>query len=174
MRKLPLLIVAVSLISVAHPSFTQLAKNEIKADAFIKYITVADPYTEWQTWPDKGKAPHGHGIFITTHVNRSAFKSITEKKGMADGSIIVVENYTADKTLAGLTTMYKLGGYNPEAGDWYWIEATPTGRVLRFGKAQPCIDCHSAQAGNDYIWTGKAVKGRYNKTAPEAGEGPLG
>ena len=98
------------------------------------------------------------------------FESIAEKRGMADGSIIVVGNYNADKTLAGLTTMYKVEGYNPEAGDWYWVEATPSGKVMRSGKVQPCIDCHRAQAGNDYIWTGKVVKGKYNKTVLRLGK----
>jgi len=170
MKKAVLVIVAMSLVSIARPSLTQLTNHEMKADEFIEYITVASPYTEWQTWPDKGKlykgrSPHGHGIFITTYVNRTAFKSITEKKGMADASIIVVENYGVDKTLAGLTTMYKVGGYNPQAGDWYWMEATPAGKVLRFGKAQPCIDCHSSQAGNDYIWTAEVVRGKYKEAA---------
>jgi len=170
MKKALLVIASVGLISVASLSRTQLTNHEMKADGFIQYITVADPYTGWQMWPDKGKlykgrSPHGHGIFVTTYVNRIAFNSIAEKKGMADGSIIVVENYTADKTLAGLTTMYKVGGYNPEAGDWYWIEATPAGRVLGFGKVQPCIDCHRVQAGNDYVWTGEVVSGKYNKVA---------
>jgi len=36
---------------------------------------------------------------------------------MADGSIIVMEDYTADKKLEGCTVMYKIKGYNLEAGD---------------------------------------------------------
>jgi hypothetical protein len=170
MRKVLLAIVAAGLISVARPSLTQLTHQEMKAEDFIEYITVANPYTTWQTWPDKAKrykgvSPHGHGMFLTTYVNRAALQSIAASKGMADGSIVVTENYDAGKTLAGLTTMYKVGGYNPEAGNWYWVEATPTGKVLRFGKVQPCIDCHGIQAANDYIWTGQVVKEKYNKTA---------
>ena len=179
MRKVLLAALAAGLLAVATPSPAQLTHRDIKAEDFIEYITVAKPYTEWQTWPGtgkfyKGRAPHGHGVLITAYVNRTALRSIAEKRGMADGSIIVVGNYNADKTFAGLTTMYKVEGYNPEAGDWYWVEATPSGKVMRSGKVQPCIDCHRAQAGNDYIWTGEVVKGKYNKTVPETGEGPLG
>ncbi len=170
MTKALLIIVAVGLVFVARPSFTQLTNQEMKANDFIEYITVASPYAEWQTWPDRGKvykarASYGHGMFVTTYVNRIALQSIREKKGMADGSIIVVENYRADKTLAGLTTMYKVDGYNPSAGNWYWIEATPTGRVVSFGKTQSCINCHGAQAGNDYIWSGEVLTGKYNEAA---------
>jgi len=126
---------AVGLIAVARPSPTQLTHGEMKAEDFIEYITVANPYTEWETWPGtaklrKGRAPHGHGVLITTYVNHLAFRSIAEKKGMAIGSIIVVENRTDDKRLVALTTMYKVGGYNPGGGDWYWVEATPGGRVM--------------------------------------------
>ncbi len=161
---------AVALIAIATSSRTQMTFHGLKAEDFIEYITVADPYTKWQMWPDEGKltegtAPHGHGTLVTTYVNRAALGSIEEKKGMADGSIIVVENYDSDKNLTGLTTMYKVGGYNQEAGDWYWLEATPGGRVVRFGKVQPCIDCHRAQAKNDYIWTGEVVRGGYDRAA---------
>ncbi len=170
MRKVLLAIFAIGLVAVARPSATQLTDNEMKAERFIQYITVADPYTAWRTWPgtgklDKGRAPYGHGAFVTVYVNHIALQSIAEKEGMAADSIVVLENWTDDKTLAGLTTMYKVGGYDPEAGDWYWVEATPGGRVMRSGKVQPCIDCHRAQAENGYLWTGEVVKGKYNKTA---------
>jgi hypothetical protein len=179
MRKVLLATLAAGFLAVAIPSPAQLTHHNIKAEDFIEYITVANPYTEWQTWPGtgkfyKGRVPLGHGVLITTYANHTALRSIAEKRGMANGSIIVVENYNADKTLAGLTTMYKVEGYNPEAGDWYWVEAAPSGKVMRSGKTPSCINCHRAQAGNDYLWTGEVVKGRYNKTAPETGEGPLG
>jgi hypothetical protein len=170
MKKILPAALAVALIAVAASSETRLTFRGLKAEDFIEYITVADPYTEWQTWPGEGKfhqgrAPHGHGAFVSTYVNRAAFRSVEEKKGMAEGAIIVVENYDSDRNLTGLTTMYKVGGYNRHAGDWYWLEATPDGRVARFGKVQPCIDCHRAQARNGYIWTGEVVKGAYRGRA---------
>ena len=170
MKKILPAALAVALIAVATSSWTQLTYHGLKAEDFVEYITVADPYTKWQMWPVKGKlhkgrAPHGHGALVTIYVNRAAFGSIEGKKGMAEGSIIVVENYDPDKNLTGLTTMYKVDGYNPDAGDWYWLEATPGGKVVRFGKVQPCIDCHRAQTRNDYIWTGEIVQGEYHRRA---------
>ena len=170
MRKVLLAGLAAALIAVPKPSLTQITYHGLKAEEFIEYITVADPYTKWQVWPggdklQEGRAPHGHGVLVTTYVNPAAFRSITEGKGMAEGSIIVLENYDSDRNLTGLTTMYKVGGYNAGAGDWYWVEAKPGGEVVRFGKVQPCIDCHRAQAKNDYIWTGEVVKGGYAKGA---------
>jgi hypothetical protein len=165
MRKILAAIFAIGFIVVARSLPAQLTYHEIKAEKFIEYITVADPYTKWQTWPGKGnlyegRSPYGHGVLVTTYVNRIALQSIADEKGMADGSIIVVENYNADKTLAGLTIMYKVGGYNSEAGDWCWVETTPAGKAVRFGKVQSCIDCHRAQTRNDYIWTGEVIKGK--------------
>ena len=164
MKKVSLFLLAVGLIAIANPLMAQLI--ELKAEKFIEYITVANPYREWQMWPGKGRfhqgSPlYGHGTLITTYANLTAQKSIKEMKGMADGSIVVTENYDANKILQGITSMYKVKGYNPDGGDWYWVEATPRGAVLNSGKSQPCIDCHQAQAGNDYIWTGEVVKGKY-------------
>jgi hypothetical protein len=166
-RKVLLVTLAVGLVVVARPLTAQLI--DIKAEKFIEYITVADPYREWQTWPGKhklyqGKATYGHGALITTYVNRAASRSMEEKSGMADGSIIVVENYDAAKKLQTLTTMYKVKGFNPQGGDWYWVEATPKGEIINSGKVQACIDCHRVQAENDYIRTGEAVKGNRNQT----------
>jgi len=170
MRKILLCGLAAALVFLPKPSATQLSYHGLKAEEFIEYVTVAEPYTKWQVWPDrgglhKGRAPHGHGVLVTTYVNPAAFRSIGEEKGMAEGSIIVVENYDSGRNLAGLTAMYKVGGYNADGGDWYWVEAKPGGEVVRFGKVQPCIDCHRAQAKNDYIWTGAVVKGGYDKQA---------
>lgn len=170
MKRVPMLLLAAGLLMAARPSLPQLGPHNMQAEKFIEYITVASPYTQWATWPGKGKLfaskdPTSHGPLITTYVNGAALLSIAEMKGMADGSIIVVENYTADRQLAGLTTMYKVAGYNKEAGDWYWVEATPGGNVISFGKVRACIDCHSAQASNDYVWTAETVSGKYKPTA---------
>ena len=161
---------AVALILFTTSSWSQLTYHGQKAEDFVEYITIADPYTKWQMWPGKdklhkGRAPHGHDVLVTTYLNPVAFRSIGGKRGMAEGSIIVLENYDSDKKLTGLTTMYKVGGYNPGAGDWYWLEATPRGKVVDFGKVQSCIDCHRAQTKNDYVWTDEIVPGGYDRKA---------
>jgi hypothetical protein len=169
-RKIILVAVIATIIVMPGLTRAQLTHHGLKAEDFIEYITVADPYSKWQMWPGtgklhEGKSPHGHGALVSIYVNRAAYRSIGEKKGMADGSIIVVENYDSGKNLTGLTTMYKVNGYNRGAADWYWMAATPEGKAQRSGKVQPCIDCHTAQAKNDYIWTGEVVGGQFRTSA---------
>ncbi len=123
-----------------------------------EYIIKYDPYRAWQLWPDKGRLYKGsqpHGALLTTFVNNAAYFSAKNKKGMTDGSIIVKENYTADKKFVALSVMYKIKGYNPAGGDWFWAKYTPDGKVEASGKVKACIDCHSKQSGNDFIFTGE-------------------
>jgi hypothetical protein len=127
------------------------------------YITKKAPYTRWQLWPGTTKLYKGtepHGALLTTYVNDVALKSIRNKQKMADGSIIVKENYTPDKKLAALTVMYKMNKYNPDAGDWFWLKSSPEGKIEASGKVDGCIACHGKRAQNDYIFTGSQGKGK--------------
>lgn len=140
------------------PSETQVAMPGPNAGQLNEYIVRFDPYRAWELWPGKGKLYKGtepHGSLLTTFVNNTAMHSIKKKKMMADGSIIVKENYTADKKFVALTVMYKIKGYNPNAGDWFWAKYSPDGKVEASGKVKGCIDCHSKMKDNDYIFTGK-------------------
>jgi hypothetical protein len=58
-----------------------------------------------------------------------------------------------DKTLAAVTVMYKKAGYNPEAGDFFWLKYTPDGNIEAEGKAPMCIACHRAAQGGDFLFT---------------------
>ena len=126
------------------------------------YITVLKPYTRWPRWPDKGKfyeGKHPHGALLTTYVSRDAKKIIKKKRGkFANGAFIVKENYTPDKTLGAVTVMYKVDGYNPEAGDWFWVKYKPDGVVEKEGKVDGCINCHRDRSGNDWVFTGDVGK----------------
>lgn len=140
------------------PSETQIVMPGPNAEKLYEYIVRYKPYTDWELWPKKGKFYEGtepHGALLTTFVNDAAFHSIFEKKGMYDGSIIVKENYTADKKLIALTVMYKIQGYNPDAGDWFWAKYSPDGKTVASGKVKACIDCHGKMKDKDYIFTGK-------------------
>jgi hypothetical protein len=72
---------------------------------------------------------------------------------MPPNAIIVKENYMPDSTLAAVTVMYKVRGYDPTHNDWFWLKMSPADSVLAEGKVQGCIDCHAGAASNDYIWT---------------------
>lgn len=143
------------------PSETQVAMPGPNAGQLNEYIVRFDPYRAWELWPKKGKLYKGtepHGSLLTTFVNNTAMHSIKKKKMMADGSLIVKENYTADKKFVALTVMYKIKGYNPNAGDWFWAKYDPDGKVVASGKVDACINCHSKKKDNDYIFTGEAMK----------------
>lgn len=131
------------------------------AEELNKYIIKQNTYTAWKLWPGKGTLYKGtapHGALLTTYINDTAYNSIKKKKGMADDSIIVKENYTGDKKLVALTVMYKINGYNSDAGDWFWAKYLPDGKVEASGKVKGCIDCHSKKKDNDYIYTGEVKK----------------
>ena len=121
------------------------------------HITECNPYLGWGTWPGypgiyPGKSPHG--VFLKLYANGLALKAAREGKPMPNGAIIVKENYGKDqKTLMAITPMYKVKGYNPDAGDWFWAKYSPDGTVAKSGKVKGCIDCHRTQEDKDWLFT---------------------
>jgi len=53
--------------------------------------------------------------------------------------LVVKDNYKPNRTLAAITAMNKIKGYNPEAGDWFWVKYAPDGKALKKGKPAGCI-----------------------------------
>jgi hypothetical protein len=120
--------------------------------ALWNYITVESPYQNWSFWPDHqgmqpGRAPHGpfHKVFV----NDLALNS--PKAPVQHGSIEVKENYSKAGELAAITVMYKISGYNPNDGDWFWVKYSPDGKADVAGKIEGCIGCHGTRASNDFI-----------------------
>jgi hypothetical protein len=113
----------------------------------------------WKMWPGTTsmyQGPEPHGAFLTTYVNDAALKAITGKKGkFSDGAIIAQDNFSKDKKLKFISVMYKVKGYNPQGGNWFWAQYKPDGRVEAEGKVDECIKCHVVQKGNDYVYTSK-------------------
>ncbi len=121
----------------------------------------------WKMWPGKEalyKGTHPHGSYLTTYLNDIALKSLEgEGTELDPGSIIVKENYTPEKTLAAITVMYKLAGYDPGNNNWFWAKYSPDGKpmsaetdgesTMLVGKVPGCIDCHTSNKANDYIMT---------------------
>lgn len=88
-------------------------------------------------------------------MNEYALSAIQGKKGtMAAESIVVKENYKPDKTLAGITVMYKVAGFDPAGGDWFWVKYAPDGKVLAEGTPKGCVSCHGQKKDNDWLYTG--------------------
>ena len=124
------------------------------------YLADSD-YRSWLLWPGKGERYPGgepHGSTLTTYTNATTASALEAgTASMPGGSIIVKENYMPSGDLGAITTMYKVEGYNPDAGDWYWVKFLPDGTVDMDGMAQgmvpTCIACHTGRADNDYIFT---------------------
>jgi len=122
--------------------------------ALWKYITKTSPYTKWGFWPDHqgmqpGRAPHGplHKVYVNDRAVNSS------KPPVQYGSILVKENYSKDKELKAITVMYKVNGYNPGSGDWFWAKYSLDGKAAKFGKPNGCIGCHGVRANNDFVTT---------------------
>ena len=133
---------------------------EPNAQSVWSYLESA-PYTDWSLFPGTSRFQPGmspHGALLITYVNDIARNALMRRTGpfppgpLPAGSIIVKENYTADRTLDAVTVMYKSGGYNPEHGDWYWLKREATGNVDAEGMVVGCQNCHSA-AARDYVLT---------------------
>ena len=122
----------------------------------------------WMTFPGKGimyKGTQPHGAFLSTYVNDSAGAALAKKeKELPYGSIIIKENYMPDKKLGAITVMKRIEGYNPCAGDWFWVKFAPDGKPMTMekdgmtmtlaGKPGGCIGCHTASTGGiKYIMT---------------------
>jgi hypothetical protein len=140
----------------AKPAKSEVAMPSADADKVSEYMLKDHPYKKWKLFPGTKKMHKGgdpHGTLLTTYVNHVAMDSIKKKTMFAEGSMIVKENYTADKKMVALTTMYKVKGFNPDAGDWFWISNAPDGKVQASGKVTACIDCHAKAKATDYVFT---------------------
>ena len=122
------------------------------ADALWNYITKASPYQKWSFWPDHqgiqdGRAPHGpkHKVYV----NDKALASNTPP--LQYGAIQVKENFNMTGELKAITVMYKIKGYNPDDGDWFWAKYSPEGKADKAGKPAGCIGCHGTRAKNDFV-----------------------
>lgn len=123
--------------------------------AFLHHIMEESPYQGWGMWPGHGGMKEGkspHGAYIKIMANPIALKAAREGKKMPSGAIIMKENYNKKKELVALTPMYRMKGYNPEGGDWYWAKMGPKGKIMADGKIKGCIDCHSKVKKSDWIF----------------------
>ena len=139
------------------PAETEITLPSAQAPlAVLRYIKIFEPYSEWSLWPGKGrlyKGRHPHGSYLTTYVNDKGTSALRRSEPMRPGSFIVKEVYTLEKKLAAINVMYKVEGYNPAAGDWFWAEYGSDGSVRKAGRVQECISCHAAGKANDFIMT---------------------
>lgn len=140
------------------PPETTAALPDAEGGTLIGFITESQDYRQWPLFP--GKEPlyqgqHPHGAYLTTYVSPAVLAALQSKSGkLPDGAVIVKENYSPQKELAAVTVMYRSSGYNPEAGDWFWLKYAPDKTILAEGKVDGCIQCHRAVQNNDWVFTG--------------------
>lgn len=145
-------ILAVAAVSFIFGSWALAEGPKPAPDALWEYITETSPYEQWQFWPDHqglqpGRAPHGE--LNRVYVNDRAYNS--SKPPVQYGSILVKENHNKDEELQAITVMYKVRGYNPNDGDWFWAKYDTEGNADIYGKPKGCIGCHGTRADNDFI-----------------------
>ena len=126
------------------------------------------PYTKWPSLPGKSgtlEAKSPHGPFVRLFAYKVDAK---QPQNVPDGTVLVLENYAADnKTRTSIDIMYRSAGYDPAAGDWYWMEYLPTGRVAVkpqseggrpiVGHVKSCIECHAKAQGKDLVYSNDAL-----------------
>jgi len=123
-------------------------------------------YRSWSSYPglagfQPGRSPHGK--FLKYYINDAAARNPSHAGA---GYLIVKENYTAQdsSTLASVTVMQKIPGYDPADGDWFWVKFGPDGSIMkneknmalagRVAKGMPkgCIACHANAGGEDFLF----------------------
>lgn len=144
------ILAALGLVLAAAPVLGQMPG--VDPQALWTYFTQQSPYQKWGQWPDfagrqPGKSPHGD--FVAVYVNPIAL----EAKGvpLPAGSLIVKDGFNAAGQLTSITVMYKVPGYNPAGGDWFWARYSPQGQAGPFGQPRGCVGCHGAGAANDHV-----------------------
>ncbi|MEN8142415.1 MAG: cytochrome P460 family protein [Thermodesulfobacteriota bacterium] len=156
--KILLTVTVGSLMTIGIGTTSALGGGLPAADAgqLWEHMTKANPYTGWGYFPGREglyKGTHPHGAHLKLFANGPALKALREGKAMPYGSIVLKENYGKDgKTLMALTPMYKVKGFNPGDGDWFWAKYGADGKVMKAGKVKGCIDCHKARENNDWIF----------------------
>ena len=117
----------------------QTLKDKKFADQFWNYL-LTNNYKHWSPSPGKPtgiyanqQANNPHGKYLKLYMNR---KAASNPSMPPTGSVIVLENYRNDKSLESISVMYKTPGFNPDAGDWYWVNYNADGSVA----SQKAID----------------------------------
>ncbi len=129
---------------------------EPRAAAVWEHMQKEEYQKNWKLMPgteaqQRGSQPHGS--LVTTYVNPTALEAIQQqRKLLPTGSVVVKENYMPDRTLAAVTVMYKVEGYNPDSNDWYWLQRLANGTVAAEGRVSGCQNCHRAVADKDYLY----------------------
>ncbi|WP_406659889.1 cytochrome P460 family protein [Methanolobus sp. ZRKC3] len=131
---------------------------QVSAAELYSLMTGDGGYAEWNLFPgtvELATSAGVHGDQVTIYVSDNAYDAIEAgETTMPAESIILKEGYDSDGELEELVVMYKVEGYNPDDGDWFWALYSPEGDVSAEGKVSGCINCHQKKRSNDFVFTG--------------------
>jgi hypothetical protein len=159
-RRMALALLIVPIVALGCNDTTQDPQDPdppTEGEELWSFVEGEDYRANWDLWPGRGELYEGqepHGMLLTTYLNSLAMDALagSPDDGMPSGAIIVKENYMPGGELAAITTMHKVDGYNPEAGDWFWLRTDPDGMVEMEGRVDGCISCHLGAADFDHVW----------------------
>ncbi|MEM8679579.1 MAG: cytochrome P460 family protein [Planctomycetota bacterium] len=163
-----------------HPDVAEPSQGDF-AEQFWQYLQTGPmAYDEWRGFPGRpeglqtGRSPHGSKVRLVA--NRKARESAEDP---VPGSILLMENLNSSGTrVISITVMYRVNGYDPPHGDWFWAKYQMDGKLARIdgrraaGRINSCIECHQAAAGGDYIFANDGVRSAPAQAA--AGKGATG
>ena len=141
-----------------------IAVADTTGTAIWAHLQQSDYRNDWTRWPGTDELYPGqepHGMLLTTYLNDVALQALNSGASlMLPGAIVVKDNFMPDSTLAAVTTMFKVEGYNPGANDWFFtkhlaggaLDRTPDGMALE-GRLMGCTNCHRSVQANDYLFT---------------------
>ncbi len=152
------------------PPASAVAAADTTGAAIWAHLQQSNYQGNWTLWPGKGELYTGaepHGMLLTTYLNDTALQALSSGASvMPPGAIIVKENYMPDRTLAAITTMFKVRGYNPDVNDWFFTKHLPSGELDRApngmaleGRLPGCTNGHRAMQTNDWVFTGQLGEG---------------
>ena len=107
----------------------------------------AELYRErWQVLPDtlalQSSAEPQHGALVTSYANPLAAGGMERGlPALPTGSILILEEHTADSTLASVSVMVQSGDRDAEDGGWYFVRLGSAGEILP-PEAETCAACH--------------------------------
>lgn len=159
------------------PRATRPQTPEEFLDSFWRFLVKKDAaYNTW-TVLKRDKADDGinnpHSDISKTYANKVAADN---PASLPDGSVLVREDYDAEKKRLSISVMYRVKDYNKDHGNWYWIKYLDNGTVVRTskdegnkpisGKVASCIECHAKAAGKDYVFSNPAPTEATGKGQP--------
>lgn len=133
--------------------------TEPSPDTQAIWTQIADYAKSWTVLGASTPAPsmsHANMYVVTYHNDVVGDAIANNTLPLPDGAILVKDNFMSpdDAMPMAVTVMAK------QAGAWYWIRATPDGKVFVGPDQKPmegdvamCAGCHSGAADNDSVFS---------------------